>query len=352
MARLALNAKIRAILFGERCFGSARTAISDTPPNGPAALLSAWFWKLAALWTLLLLALGAWRSHSDWSALKSAARNLAEESYRKDILYRRWATLHGGVYAPATEQTPPNPYLAVPERDIVTPSGKALTLINPAYMTRQVHELVAEAFGVRAHLTSLNPIRPGNAPDEWERQALLAFGRGEKESVSFEALDGESYLRFMRPMIAEKGCLKCHAAQGYREGDIRGGISVSIPWRPYRRALSGQIAATVTGYGAVWGLGLLGLTWLRRQLTEYLADRQRVETALRQSEEKFAKIFQSTPDVVVISRVSDGFLLEVNPGFEAITGHTRAEAIGRSTLDLDLWSDPAERERLVTDLRS
>ena len=352
MARLALNAKIRAILFGERCFGSARTAISDTPPNGPAALLSAWFWKLAALWTLLLLGLGAWRSHSDWSALKSAARNLAEESYRKDILYRRWATLHGGVYAPATEQTPPNPYLAVPERDIVTPSGKALTLINPAYMTRQVHELVAEAFGVRAHLTSLNPIRPGNAPDEWERQALLAFGRGEKESVSFEALDGESYLRFMRPMIAEKGCLKCHAAQGYREGDIRGGISVSIPWRPYRRALSGQIAATVTGYGAVWGLGLLGLTWLRRQLTEYLADRQRVETALRQSEEKFAKIFQSTPDVVVISRVSDGFLLEVNPGFEAITGHTRAEAIGRSTLDLDLWSDPAERERLVTDLRS
>ena len=229
MARLALNAKIRAILFGERCFGSARTAISDTPPNGPAALLSAWFWKLAALWTLLLLGLGAWRSHSDWSALKSAARNLAEESYRKDILYRRWATLHGGVYAPATEQTPPNPYLAVPERDIVTPSGKALTLINPAYMTRQVHELVAEAFGVRAHLTSLNPIRPGNAPDEWERQALLAFGRGEKESVSFEALDGESYLRFMRPMIAEKGCLKCHAAQGYREGDIRGGISVSIP---------------------------------------------------------------------------------------------------------------------------
>jgi diguanylate cyclase (GGDEF)-like protein/PAS domain S-box-containing protein len=351
MAMAALKAKIRAILFGERCFGSARTAICDTPPNGPAALLGAWFWRLAVLWTLLLLVLGAWRFHSDWSALKSAALNLAEESYRKDILYRRWVTLHGGVYAPATEQTPPNPYLVVPERDIAAPSGKALTLINPDYMTRQVHELAAEAFGVRAHLTSLNPVQPGNAPDAWERQALLAFGRGEKESVAFEVIDGESYLRFMRPMIAEKGCLKCHAAQGYREGDIRGGISVSIPWRPYRRALSGQIAATVAGYGAVWGLGLLGLTWLRKQLVRYIGDRQRAETALRQSEEKFAKIFQSTPDVVVISRASDGLLLEVNPGFEIVTGYTRLEAIGRSTLDLRLWSDPVERERLVTDLR-
>jgi len=352
MAKSALNAKIRAILLGQRYSGSARAALADTSPSGSVALLSPWFWKLAALWTLLLLALGAWRSHGDWSALQSAAKNLAEESYRKDILYRRWATLHGGVYAPATEQTPPNPYLKVPEKDIATPSGKALTLINPAYMTRQVHELGAEIFGVRGHLTSLNPIHPNNAPDAWERQALLAFERGEKESVSFATLDGEPYLRFMRPMIAEKECLKCHAAQGYREGDIRGGISVSVPWQPYRQALSGQIAATVVGYGAIWGLGLVGLTWLRRQLARYFADRQRAETALRQSEEKFAKIFQSTPDVVVISRVSDGLLLEVNPGFEIITGHARAEAIGRSTLDLRLWPGPAERERLVAELRS
>jgi diguanylate cyclase (GGDEF)-like protein/PAS domain S-box-containing protein len=82
-----------------------------------------------------------------------------------------------------------------------------------------------------------------------------------------------------------------------------------------------------------------------------ISDRQYAEQQLRQSEEKFARIFQTTPNVVVISRVHDGVLLDVNPGFEEITGYSRAEAVGRSTLELKLWADPADRDRLVSDLR-
>jgi len=56
---------------------------------------------------------------------------------------------------PVTDNTPPNPWLSnLPERDISTPSGKKLTLINPAYMTRQVHELGAKQFGLQGHITS------------------------------------------------------------------------------------------------------------------------------------------------------------------------------------------------------
>jgi hypothetical protein len=150
-----------------------------------------------------------------------------------------------------SEHTPPNPYLDVPERDLTTPAGRALTLINPAYMTRQVHELEATTHGMCGHITSLNPLRPANAPDDWERQALHAFEQGHIEVVSLEKLDDKPYLRFMRPMIVEQGCLKCHAEQGCREGDIRGGISVSVPWQPYQEALQGQTTATVVGYGTV-----------------------------------------------------------------------------------------------------
>ncbi|MDS4069818.1 MAG: EAL domain-containing protein, partial [Candidatus Competibacter sp.] len=82
-----------------------------------------------------------------------------------------------------------------------------------------------------------------------------------------------------------------------------------------------------------------------------ITERQHAEQRLRQSEEKFAKIFLTTPDVVVISRLRDGLLLEVNPGFEAITGYSREEAIGRSVLDLGLWADPTDRERMTNDLR-
>ncbi len=82
-----------------------------------------------------------------------------------------------------------------------------------------------------------------------------------------------------------------------------------------------------------------------------VTERQRAEQRLRESEEKFAKIFLTTPDVVVISRVRDGLLLDVNPGFEAVTGYSRAEAVGRSTLELGLWADPIDRDRMVHDLR-
>ncbi|MDG4594803.1 MAG: PAS domain S-box protein [Candidatus Contendobacter sp.] len=82
-----------------------------------------------------------------------------------------------------------------------------------------------------------------------------------------------------------------------------------------------------------------------------VTDRHRAEQQLRQSEEKFAKIFLTTPDVVIISRLRDGLLLDVNPGFEAVTGYSRTEAVGRSSLDLELWADPADRERMVSDLR-
>jgi len=302
-----------------------------------AVRLHAWFWWIVLLWTALLLALAGWRVYSDQTAAWAMATHLAQESYRKDLLYRRWATLHGGIYAPVTEQTPPNPYLAIPERDITTPSGRALTLINPAYMTRQVHELSALDYGVRGHITSLNPINPANAPDEWERQALHAFERGQPEALSLENLNGQPYLRFMRPMVTEQDCLKCHAGQSYREGDIRGGISVSVPWQPYRQALNGQMAATVASYSAIWGLGLIGCGWARRQLNDHLTERKQRETALQESQRRYQTLFSSMTDGFAIHQIitdehgkpCDYCFLDVNRSFERLTGLKRNELIGQ-----------------------
>jgi two-component system cell cycle sensor histidine kinase/response regulator CckA len=165
-------------------------------------------------------------------------KSMAYESYKKDLVYRRWATIHGGVYVPITPETPTNPYLShIPERDISTPSGKKLTLVNPAYMTRQVHELGEKDYGLGGHITSLKPIRPENAPDEWERKALQGFEQNQKDVSSLVTIGNETYFRLMYPMITESGCLKCHTSQGYKVGDIRGGISVSVPWRHFREAL-------------------------------------------------------------------------------------------------------------------
>lgn len=117
----------------------------------------------------------------------------AKIAFEKDILYRRWNAGHGGVYVPVTEETPPNPYLAgiVKERDITTPSGKQLTLVNPAYMSRQVYELAKSEYDVLGHITSLDPIRAENAADPWELKALKSFENGMSEVRSVEKMEIE-----------------------------------------------------------------------------------------------------------------------------------------------------------------
>ena len=133
-------------------------------------------WALAAFWTDTVAASLIWNIHHYNTETHKVALSMANIAFEKDVVYRRWAAAHGGLYAPITETTPPNPYLShIPERDITTPSGRKMTLVNPAYMTRQVHRLGEEQNGVKGHITSLNPLRPENSPDAWETQALKAF---------------------------------------------------------------------------------------------------------------------------------------------------------------------------------
>jgi two-component system cell cycle sensor histidine kinase/response regulator CckA len=76
------------------------------------------------------------------------------------------------------------------------------------------------------------------------------------------------------------------------------------------------------------------------------------EAALRASEEKFAKAFQASPDAIVISAVADARILEVNEGFERITGYRRHEVIGRTVPELGLWRSQAVRDETLRRLQS
>src|SRR5690606_21733733 len=65
------------------------------------------------------------------------------------------------------------------------------------------------------------------------------------------------------------------------------------------------------------------------------------------SDDRFSRIFHSSPDAVVIVRFRDGTILDFNASFTRLLGHTREQAIGRVSSELDLWADPAERRTLV-----
>jgi PAS domain S-box-containing protein len=81
-----------------------------------------------------------------------------------------------------------------------------------------------------------------------------------------------------------------------------------------------------------------------------ITERKRAEEALRESEERFSKAFRASPDGLVISRISDGFILEVNDNFATLSGYDRSALIGKSTIELGII-DPLDRQRILTILK-
>jgi PAS domain S-box-containing protein/putative nucleotidyltransferase with HDIG domain len=72
-----------------------------------------------------------------------------------------------------------------------------------------------------------------------------------------------------------------------------------------------------------------------------------IENLIKRSDEKFYKIFRSNPNPICFTAMNDGKIIEVNDSFLSITGYTIDEAIGKTTLGLNLWNKPSDRERYV-----
>ena len=285
-------------------------------------------WVLIAAWLSLIGFSFFWQKTQHENAAIEFAYIEARSQFNKDLLFRRWASGHGGVYAPPTEKSPPNPYLAhIPGRDVTTQDGRKLTLINPAYMTRQVHELAAEQSGMRAHITSLKPIRPENAPDEWERKALGTFEKGQAEMVSREMMDGEPVYRFMRALLVEQSCLKCHAEQGYKVGDVRGGISATVSLTPYLEVVDKDFRSMLAEHLAIALVGLFGIWWFFNRLT-------RAQRVLKQSEQRFHSVFEAVDDAIFIHDAQTGKIEDVNQRMCEMYGFSREQACTKKIGDI------------------
>jgi len=171
------------------------------------------------VWTLFIVGLGLWDARHEMQIARELAKNEARAHFLKDQAFRFWGAAHGGVYVPPTEKTPPNPHLShLPHRDVVTTAGQKLTLISPACMVRQIMEDFGELYNARGRITSLNPLRPENAPDKWERAAFESFERGETEVMAFTKVDGVPCLRMMRPMVVKTALPEVPRASGLPGG--------------------------------------------------------------------------------------------------------------------------------------
>lgn len=250
-------------------------------------------------WSLVMGMSLAWNISLQRAKTFDMAKAEAMANINKDFAFRQWATSHGGVYVPVNPKTNtyPNPYLEhVQEREIQTPSGRQLTLMNPAYMLRQMQQNYDHLYGVRGRITSLKPLNPNNAPDEWETRVLQSFERGVKEHAEITELNGSAYLRAMRPFITEQGCLKCHGHQGYKVGDVRGGVGAYVKLEPYQAGEKDIIRTLTLTHGGIWLLGLAGIGAMGWRGMRRTRQSQAYMNALQESEERTRLLINATAE--------------------------------------------------------
>lgn len=152
----------------------------------------------------------------------------AQTHFYDQINTRKWNAGYGGVYVLPKDGQKPNPYLK--NNILKTDDDKTLIKINPAWMTRQLSETESmKEYHFR--ITSLKPINPKNKPDDFEKKALEYFEQsGKKEYYEFV---NKHEFRYMGALLVTKACMPCHKEQGYKIGDIRGGISVTLDASEY-----------------------------------------------------------------------------------------------------------------------
>ena len=83
-----------------------------------------------------------------------------------------------------------------------------------------------------------------------------------------------------------------------------------------------------------------------------LEELKRIQEDLRQSEEKFRLAFMTGLDAYYWATLEEGRIIEINPVFENLFGYPRAEVIGKNSLELNLYYDPADRAKMVSELKA
>ena len=257
----------------------------------------------------------------------------ARENLNKNQAIRAWASNHGGVYIISTDKTPPNPYLKnIPNRDLTTPEGKLLTLINPAYLLRLMMNDYSKSSGIMGRLTSLKPLNSkDNMPDEWEEKVLRSFKNKNDEVFEFTKISGKPYLRLMRPQIAKKSCLKCHAYQEYNEGQIIGGLGVSVPMDPLSSVANETIKSTIAFYGLIWILGLGTIGFVTYRGKNNLLKRNESEKRFQENEQKNKALINNLTDLIIILD-KEGINLWNSPAIRRF-GLEPNDVIGRNVRD-------------------
>jgi diguanylate cyclase (GGDEF)-like protein len=164
----------------------------------------------------------------------------AQVHYQSQVNTRKWNASFGGVYVKPINGIKPNPYLK--DNTLKVDENLTLIKINPAWMTRQLSE-TADIKDFHFKIVSLIPINPNNRVTSFEKRALEHIER--TNDREYYELDDK--FNYVGALTTRESCLPCHKHQGYKLGDIRGGISITLDATSYKEtALSVENNSLIT----------------------------------------------------------------------------------------------------------
>ena len=121
---------------------------------------------------------------------------------------------------------------------------------------------------------------------------------------------------------------------------------ISIPLRFHKKKDGTTFPVEITGRFFEWRGRPVHIAAIRD-----ITERKDVEEALKTSEERFRLAFLTSPDSININRMEDGLYVDINEGFTTISGYTREDVIGKTSLEINIWDNPNDRAKLVGGLK-
>ncbi len=288
------------------------------------------FWFCAVAGSLL------WNIQDHKKDIEKVLLDRGRSLYEVILLHRQWNSMHGGVYVPVTEKSRPNPYLLDPLRDLTCNAGLKLTKVNPAFMTREVGKLSQDSNYVQFNITGLKTLRVGNVPDKWETKTLKSFKDGATENFVFiDDEDKGSHYRYMAPLYVNQSCLTCHGKQGYKEGELLGGISVSFDADEVVFVSSNHVFHMIEVHGVALLFGLLLISGLAHYSIK--ADRK-----VEGERARFRDLVQLTNAIHWEVDIATMKFTYISPNVEDLLGYPATD-----WKDFDFWANvlhPEDRE--------
>ena len=182
------------------------------------------------LGTMIITMLNRHISHNE-ILVKDIVAKEAKGHFESIVSSKYWSTNHEEVYIKVDDSLKSEVYSK--SNFTYTKDGELLVEVSPNWMNQQLYELKNKTNKNYIKITSLNPLNPKNKPDVFEKEALDFLSKNKDKKYYSKISEDSSQFNFMGALTVNKSCLKCHGAQGYKEGDVKGGIRVSIPTDDY-----------------------------------------------------------------------------------------------------------------------